>query len=323
MRGTMARSLMLLGLLTMSFAALGQARYPERPVHLIVGFPAGSAADVAGRLIAPKLSDAFGKPFVVENVAGASGNLATERVVKAEPDGHTLALAANGQIIMNRSLSQLAFDPAKDLVPVTQLAALPNILVVPNGAPFAGFLDLIAAAKAHPGQLTYASGGVGGSPHLAGALLTSVAHIDIRHVPYKGVVAALPDLFAGRVTMMFSPASIVMPAVREGRLRALAVTSMKRSPTVADLPTVAEFGLAGFNVEVWLGLLAPVGTPPTIVRSLHREAAKALELPDVQAKLNVLGMERIGNSPEVFAEIIRSEALIWSKVIRDAGIKAD
>ena len=277
MRQTVTPGIILLALLLVAHRpATAQPAYPERPVHLIVGFPAGSSVDLAARVIAPKLSDAFGKPFIVENVLGAAGNLASERVAKAVPDGHTLAFAANGQIIMNPSLYRLTFDPVRDFAPVTELASLPNVLVVANGAPFKTLPELIVAAKAHPGELTYASGGVGGSPHLAGALLNSAAGTDIRHVPYKGAVAAMPDILAGRVTMMFSPASIVMPAVREGRLRALAVTSAKRSSAIADLPAVAEFGFAGFDVTVWLGLLAPAGTPDSIIRRLHLESVKAL-----------------------------------------------
>ena len=324
MRETVARGMMLAVLLLVAYQPVtAQPAYPERPVHLIVGFPAGSSVDLAARLIAPRLSDALGKPFIVENVPGAAGNIASDRVAKAAPDGHTLAFAANGQIIMNPILYRLTFDPVRDFAPVTQLVSLPNILVVANGAPFRTLTELIAAAKAHPGELTYASGGVGGSPHLAGALLNSVAGIDIRHVPYKGVVAAMPDILAERVTMMFSPASIVMPAVRERQLRALAVTSTKRSSAMVDLPTVAEFGFAGFDVTVWLGIMAPAGTPDLIIHRLHLESVKALDLPDVRETLNSLGMDRIGNSPAAFSQVIRSEIPFWQKVIREAHIAAD
>ena len=322
MRETVVRAIMLATLLLVAHRpAFAQTAYPERPVHLLVGFPAGSSVDLAARLIAPKLSDALGKPFIVENVSGAAGNLASERVAKAAPDGHTLTFAANGQIIINPSLYRLTFDPVKDFAPVTQLVSLPNVLVVANGAPFRTFPELIAAAKMHPGKLTYASGGVGGSPHLAGALLNALAGTDIRHVPYKGAVLAMPDILAGRVTMMFSPASIVMPAVREGRLRALAVTSAKRSSAIADLPAVAEFGLAGFDVTVWLGILAPAGTPDSIIRKVHLESVKALALADVREKLEQLGMDCIGNSPEAFSQVIRSEIPVSAKVIHEAGIK--
>jgi tripartite-type tricarboxylate transporter receptor subunit TctC len=322
-RKTVPRGIVLALLLVAQEPAAAQPAYPERPVHLIVGFPAGSSVDLAARLIAPRLANAFGKPFVVENVAGAAGNLASERVARAAPDGHTLAFVANGQIIINPNLYRLAFDPVRELAPVTQLASLPNILVVADGAPIRTFPELVAAARGNPGELTYASGGVGGSPHLAGALLNSIAGTDIRHVPYKGAVAAMPDVLTGRVTMMFSPASIVMPAVREGRLRALAVSSAKRSSTIADLPAVAEFGLSGFDVTVWLGLMAPAGTPDPIIRRLHLESNKALALPDVQDRFKSLGMDQIGNSPQAFSEVIKSEIPFWAKVIRDAHITAE
>jgi tripartite-type tricarboxylate transporter receptor subunit TctC len=317
----MMRRITLAALLVVApIAAVAQTSYPEKPIHLIVGFPAGSAADFVARLLALKLAESLGKPIVVENVTGAAGNMATDRVAKASPDGHTLALAANAQIIMNPSLYRLPFDPAKDFAPITQLAASPNILVVPNAAPVKSFRELVALAKSQPGALTYASGGIGSSPHMAGALLSSAAGINIQHIPYKGVVAAMPDLLAGRVTMMFSPISVVLPTVREGRLRALAVTSLRRSSAVPDLPTVDESGLVGFDVTLWYGLLAPAGTPDTIVHKLHTESIKALARPDVRARLADLGIDIIGNSPDDFARTIKAEIPKWAKIIKESGI---
>jgi tripartite-type tricarboxylate transporter receptor subunit TctC len=303
--------------------AVAQGQYPEKPIHLIVGFPAGSAVDSLARLVGPKLAESLGKPIVIENVVGAAGNLASDRVVKAAPDGHTLALAANAQIIMNPSLYTLPYDPASAFTPISQLVASANLLVVPNTSPAKTVRDLIALAKAKPGALTYASGGVGSSPHMAGALLNAVADLEIRHIPYKGVVAALPDLLAERLSMMFSPIPIVLPPAREGRVRALATTSLKRASALPDLPTVAESGLPGFDVTVWLGLLAPAGTPAPIVRKLHHEAAKVLAMADLRAKLHTLGMDVIGNSPDEFASVIKSEIPFWAKVIKDAGIRPE
>jgi tripartite-type tricarboxylate transporter receptor subunit TctC len=285
-------------------AAIAQSHYPERPIQLIVGFPAGSSVDSAARLLAPKLSAALGKPIIIENVAGAAGNIASGRVAKAAPDGHTLALAANGQIIMNPSLYRLPFDPAKDFEPISQLVASPNLLVVPTTSSVKTFRELIALAKSKPGVLTYASGGVGSSPHMAGSLLNSVAHLDIRHIPYKGVVAALPDVLAQRLNMMFSPVPIVLPAVRNARLRALATTSSKRTSALPEIPTIAESGFPGFDVTVWLGLLAPAGTSAAIVKKLHQESVKVLAMTDVRAKLSNLGMDIIGNSPKEFSGLI-------------------
>jgi tripartite-type tricarboxylate transporter receptor subunit TctC len=300
-----------------------QASYPEKPIHLIVGFPAGSAVDTVARLIAPKLAESLGKPVVIENVPGAAGNVASDRVVKAAADGHTLALAANAQIIMNPTLYRLPYDTASAFAPISQVVASPNLLVVSNAARVKSFRELVALAKAQPGALTYATGGVGSSPHMAGALLNSVAGLDIRHVPYKGVVAALPDLFAERVTMMFSPIPIVLPAVREGRLRALATTSLKRTETLPEVPTVAESGLPGFDVTTWLGLLAPARTPAAVIRRLHQESTKVLAMPDVTTKLKDLGMGVIGNAPDEFADVIKSEIPLWAKVIKEAGIQPE
>jgi tripartite-type tricarboxylate transporter receptor subunit TctC len=320
---TLIHQFALAALLVAPAEALAQANYPEKPIHLILGFPAGSAVDTVARLIAPKLAESLGKPVVIENVLGAAGNIASERVVKAAPDGHTLALASNGQIIMNPTLYRLSYDTASAFVPISQMVASPNLLVVSSSSRLKTFQDVRALAKAQPGVLTYASGGVGSSPHMAGALLNSVAALDIRHVPYKGVVAALPDLFAERVTMMFSPITIVLPAVREMRLRALATTSLKRTAALPDIPTVAESGLPGFDVSTWLGLLAPAGTPTAVVRRLHQESTKVLAMPDVAAKLNELGMDVIGNAPDEFTRVIRSEIPLWAKVIKEAGVQPE
>ena len=254
---------------------------------------------------------------------GAAGNIASDRVVKAPADGYTLALAANGQIITNPSLYHLPYDPISAFAPISELVASPNLLVVPQASPAKTFRDLVELAKAQPGTLTYATGGVGSSPHMAGALLSSMAGLDIRHIPYKGVVAALPDLLAERLTMMFSPASIVLPAVRDGRLRALATTSLTRTSLLPDVPTIAELGLVGFDVTVWLGLLAPAGTPVAILDRLHGETVKVLEMKEIRDKLANLGMDVIGNSPEEFAAVIKSEIPFWADVIRRAGIRSE
>jgi tripartite-type tricarboxylate transporter receptor subunit TctC len=302
---------------------VAQTAYPEKPIRIVVGFPAGSSADFAARLLGQKLTEALGKPVVVENVAGAAGNIATERVAKAAPDGYTLASTTISQIIINPSLYRLPFDPVKDFAPISQVYVSPNILVVHNAVPAKSFRELLALAKAQPGGLTFASGGSGSSPHLAGELLKSMARIDIREVPYKGVVAALPDLLGGRVTMMFSPISVALPPVREGKLRALAVTSLRRSSTVPDLPTIDESGFPGFEVTLWGGLLTPAGTQATIIRRLHLETVKVLALADVRAKFADLGLETIGNSPDEFAALIKSEIPKWAKVIKESGIKPD
>ena len=322
MRQVSALMFGLLALLIVGSPA-AQSNYPEKPIRVVVGFPPGSSADIVARLLGKKLTDALGKPVVVENVAGASGNIASERVAKATPDGHTLAFAANAQIITNPSLYRLPFDPVKDLAPISQVYVSPNILVVHNAVPAKSVQELLALARAQPGGLTFASAAAGSSPHLAGELFKSMTGVDIRHIPYKGGVAAIPDLLGGRVTMMFGPIALVLPLVREGKLHALAVTSLKRSPAIPELPTVDESGVRGYEVTLWGGLLAPVGISATIVRKLHLDTVKALAQSDVRAKFADLGLEAIGNSPDEFAVAIRSEIPKWAKVIKESGIRPD
>ena len=300
-----------------------QPTYPEKPIRMVVGFPPGGAPDIVARVLSQKLSEALGKPIVVDNAAGASGNIATERVAKAAPDGYTLGLLTNGQLVINPSLYKLAFDPLKDFSPVSQVAVSPNMLVVHNAVPAKNVQELIRLARGRPGELTFASGGSGSSPHMAAELLKSVAGLDIRHIPYKGTPAAIPDLLGERVSMMFSPIAVVLPLVREGKLRALAVTSLRRSSTAPELPTIAESGYPGFEYSLWYGLLAPAKAPAAIVGRLHHETVKALALPDLRAKLADLGGEAIGNSPDEFGAIIKSEIPKWAKVIKDAGIKPE
>jgi len=273
------------GLMSGLFALLivgspaAQTTYPEKPIRMVVGLPPGAQTDIVARLLGQKLTEALGKPIVIENVSGAGGNIAAERVAKAAPDGYTLAFASQGSIVVSPSLYSLPFDPVKDFAPVSQLTVSPLMLVVHNAVPAKSVKELVALAKAQPGGLTFASGGGATSPRLGGELFKSAARIDIREVPYKGVVAAIPDLLGGRVTMMFSPIAVGLPLVREGKLRALAVTSSRRSSAVPELPTIAESGYPGFEVAAWYGLLAPARTPATIVRKLHLETVKALALP--------------------------------------------
>ena len=261
--------------------------------------------------------------MVIDNAAGAAGNIASDRVAKAAADGYTLGLLTEAQIAINPGLYTLAFDPLKDFAPVSQVTVSAYILVIHNAVPAKSVKELVALAKAQPGGLTFASAGSGSAPHMVAELFKSVADLDIRHIPYKGVALAIPDLLGGRVTMMFGPIQTVLPVVGEGKLRALAVTSLKRSSAVPELPTIAESGYPGFEVTGWIGLLAPAGTPATIVRKLHLETVKTLALPDLRAKLADLGMEGIGNSPDEFATVIKSEIPKWAKVIKESGIKPD
>ncbi len=303
--------------------AAAQTNYPEKPIRIIVGFPPGGPSDIVARLLGQKLAESLGKSVLVENVPGAAGNIGADRVAKAVPDGYTLGLPNEAQIVINPSLYKLPYDPVKDFAPITQVVVSAQVLVVHPSLPAKNVRELVALAKARPGELTFASGGSGNQVHLAGELLKSMAGIDISHIPYKGVALAIPDLLGGRVTMMFSPISVALPLVREKRLRALAVTSLRRSPTVPELPTMDESGFRGFETTPWFGLLAPATTPATIVRKVYLETVKVLALADVRVKFADLGMEVIGNSPDEFAAAIRSEIPKWAKLIKESGIKAD
>ena len=316
---------LMFGLLALLIAgsAAAQTTYPEKPIRMVVGFPPGGPADTVARLLGQKFTDAWGKPVVIDNAAGAAGNIASDRVAKATADGYTLGPLTEAQIAINPGLYTLAFDSLKDFAPVSQVTVSAYILVIHNAVPAKSVKELVVLVKAQPGGLTFASAGSGSAPHMVAELFKSVAHLDIRHSPYKGVAPAIPDLLGGRVAMMFSPTPVALPLVRDGKLRALAVTSLRRSSVAPELPTIAESGYPGFEVSGWIGVVAPAGTPSAIIRTLHLETVKALAQPDLRAKLADLGLEGIGNSPDEFAAVIKSEIPKWAKVIKDAGIKAD
>ena len=277
------RLLVALAALASAGSAMAQANYPDRPVRIIVGFAPGGPADIAARVIGEKLSDAWGKPVLIENVTGAGGNMATDRVAKAAPDGYTLALGSSGPFVIHPSLYQkLPFDPVKDFVPITQLCFTPNILVINNDVPAKSATELAALAKAQPGKLTFGSAGVGTTQHLAGELFKSMGGIDIQHVPYRGISGVMPDVLGGRLTMVFGNTTATLPLAREGKVRALAVTSPKRMAAIPDLATMAESGFPGFDAVAWFALLAPTGTPEPIVTAIHRETARILARADVR-----------------------------------------
>jgi tripartite-type tricarboxylate transporter receptor subunit TctC len=304
-------------------AAVGQTNYPEQTIKIVVGFPPGVAPDVTSRLFADKFSASWGVPVVVENVAGAGGNIATDRVAKAAPDGYTLLMGGNSALVFSPSMyEKLPYDPIKDFVPITQVFVAANILVVHPDLPATTLPELVALARAQPGALTYGHAGVGTSQHLAAELFRSMAHIDIRPVAYRGTTALLPDLLAGRLTMSFANISNALPLVREGKLRAFAVTSLKRSVAVPDLPTMAESGYPGFEAVPWFGLLAPAGTPPVVVEKIYRETARCLAMPQLRTQLERLGLDVIGNTPAEFAALIKAEIPQWAVVIKSAGIRA-
>jgi tripartite-type tricarboxylate transporter receptor subunit TctC len=323
MHRTMPRGALMIALFSGCFAgtALAQSSYPDRAVKIEVGYAAGGPLDVVARLLADKLAQIWGKPVVVENISGASGNIAADRVSKATPDGYTLLLASNVNIAVNPKLyKNMPFDPVKDLVPITQVAYSPNILVVPNDLPVNSVQELVAYAKGNPGKVSYASAGVGTTQHLAGELFKTIAKIDIQHVPYRGAAPAITDLLGGRVSMFFGPPASLLGLVKEGKVRALAVTSAQRFPAAPDLPTMIEAGYPGFVSVLSVGWMAPVGTAKDVIEKIYKDSAKALAAPDVRERLQKIGTEPMGTSPAAFAADIAREVPQWAKVIEAAGI---
>jgi len=311
----------LLVLLTVQTAS-AQSGYPNRPVKIVIGFTPGTAPDVVARILADRFAEDWGAPVVIENIPGAGSNIATERVAKAAADGYTLLMGGNGALVINPSLFEtLPFDPVKDFAPISQIFIAANVLVLPPEQPVKSVADLVALAKAQPGKLTYAHAGVGTSQQLAAELFKYMAHVDIKGVPYRGTTAFLPDLLANRITMSFANITNAMTLVREGKLRALAITSIKRSALAPDLPTMAESGYPGFEAVPWFGLLAPAGTPQDIIDKVHAETVKVMAMPEIRKKFDELGLESVGNTPAEFAAVIKKETPAWAKVIRDADIK--
>jgi len=314
-------------LAALSFAARAQPDsgpstiYPNKTVRMFVGFTPGSATDITARIFAQKFSEAWNLPVVVENIPGAGGSVAVARVAKAPADGYTLVYAANGAMTIAPSLqANLAYDPARDLSPISLVLMMPSILAVNNDVPAKNLQELIALAKARPGKLSYASPGNGTPQHVGGELLKSLAGVDIVHVPYRG--AQFTDVISGRVTIALQNAAAVLPSVRDGRLRALAVTSLQRSPNMPELPTIAESGFPGFEATSWFALLAPAATPAPIINKLHQESVKALAQPAFQARFAQLGLDTVGSSPAELAAIIKADIGKWARVIKEAGITA-
>ncbi len=297
-------------------------KYPDRSVRIIVGFPPGTAPDVSARILGNKFTEHWGIPVVVENLTGAGSNIATERVAKSTPDGYTLLMGGNPSLVISPSLyEKLPYDPVKDFALISQVFVAANILTVHPDVPAKTLQELVALAKAQPGKLTYGHAGIGTSQHLAGELFKYMAHVDITPVAYRGSTAVVPDLLAGRLTMFFGNVVNVMPLIRDGKLRAFAVTSLKRSAVAPDIPTFNESGFPGFEAVPWFGLMAPAGTPPEIIDIVYRETIKDLALPDVRKAMGDQGLDIIGNAPAEFAAVLKKEIPQWAKVIKEANIK--
>ena len=305
-------------------AAAAADAYPAKPVRFVVAFPPGGGTDIIARSIAQKLAERIAQQVVVDNRPGAGGNIGTDMVAKSAPDGYTLLMGSAGPLAINASLfGKMPFDPIKDLAPVTLAASTPNVLLVHPALRAATLKELIALAKARPGEINFASSGHGTPAHLAGELFNLMAGVEMVHVPYKGAAPALADLLGGQVQIMFSTMPPALPHVRDGKLRALAVTSAKRSPAAPELPTVDETALPGFEANTWHGVVVPAGTPGAIVARLNREIVAILHLPDVVERFSSQGAEALGSTPEEFAAYIKSETLKWAKVVRDSGAKAE
>lgn len=304
-------------------AATAAPIYPDKPVRMIVAVPPGGPADTLARLIAPRLSEALGQVIVIDNRPGANGNIAYEMAARAVPDGYTLVLVAAGVAINPSLYREVKFDPLKDFAPITQGIAVPNILIVHPAVTATSVKELIALAKARAGQITFASAGNGTSGHLALEQFKQLAGIDVIHVPYKGGGPALTEVMAGQVQALFSIALAAMPQIKGGKVRALAITTAKRSALAPELPTVAESGFPGFEVVGWFGWLAPAKTPPEIVTRLYKEISRILGEPATRERLQALGADAVGNTPQAFTAFIKSEHAKWAAVIKQAKIQAE
>jgi tripartite-type tricarboxylate transporter receptor subunit TctC len=304
-------------------AAQTGAAYPVKPVRFVVPYTPGGGTDLMARALAQRLTESLGQPVIVENRAGASGNLGMEFVARAAPDGYTIALALTAQYAVNPALyPKLPYDPVRDFAPVMLVARNPYVLVVHPTLPVKSARDLIALAKARAGELTFSSSGNGSGAHLCGEMLKTMAKVNLLHIPYKGAGALLPDLIAGQTHLSFVTWSSVGPQVRGGRLRALGVTTEKRSPALPELPALAET-LPGYDLPVWYGIVAPAGTPREIVARLNGEILKVINTPDFRQRIEVDAVEPIGSTPEQLGDYIRSELAKWAKIVRDSGAKVD
>ena len=318
------RLLMALALLAVGVGTvLGQA-YPNRPIRIVVPFAAGAGVlDIMARLVGQHLGASLGQQVVIDNRPGAGGIVGAEVVAKAEPDGYTLLMGNTALVVSPYLYSKLPFEPLTDFVPVTLVNSAPLLLVVHPSVPVQSVKELIAYAKARPGQLNYGSGGVGSTPYLATELLKAMAGIDVVHVPYKGGAPALADLVAGQLTFMIENVPGTMPLVKSGKLRALAITSAQRSPLAPDLPTMAEAGVPDYEMVGWNGVFVAKGTPAEIVARLNSDLAKVLRLPDVKEQMATLGAEPGGDSTAAFGAFVKAESARWGRIIKERGIRPE
>ena len=303
--------------------ALAQA-YPAKPIRFVVPYPAGGPLDTVARLLGYKVSESVHQPVIVDNKPGAGGNIGADAVAKSPPDGYTILMGAVATHAINPTLyASIPYDPIRDFIPVTQVASTPNVLVLNPSIPASTVREFIAYAKAHPGELNFGSGSTGSAGHLAGELFKSMAAIEMTHIPYKGAAPAMQDLIGGRIQLMFDNLASSLGQVRAGKVKAIAVTTARRTALAPELPTIAESGLPGFDISTWFGIFVPAGTPRDVVEKLHGEFTRALADRDVREKMLTLGAEPVGSRPEEFAAYIRAEADKYARVIRASGAKAD
>ena len=306
-------------LLTLPLSAAAQ--YPQRAIKMIVPFPPAGATDVVGRIVAQKLTERLGQSVVVENRPGAGGSIGSDLVAKSAPDGYTLLMATSSTHSIGPALQKLPYDPIRDFAAITHVANVPNVLVVSPKLPVGSVRELIAYAKARPGQLNFASSGIGTIVHLNAELFKMLAGVDIVHVPYKGTALSIPDLANGSVAILFDSLASVMPHVKSGNVRPLALNAQQRSSLLPDVPTLAEAGMPAFDRYTWFGMFAPAGTPPEMVRRLQAEVAAALKATDLRERFDAVGAEPVGSSPEQFVERIRSDTVRWAEVIKAGNVK--
>jgi tripartite-type tricarboxylate transporter receptor subunit TctC len=313
----------LLTVLTLSLlpALAATQDFPAKPIKLIVPFPAGGPNDIIARIVGQRISELTKQPVIIDNRGGAGGALGTDAVAKAAPDGYTIGIVNLGALAINQSMEKVPYETLKDLAPVTLVVTVPEMLVVAGNVPAKNMSELVALAKAQPGKLNFASTGPGSLPHLAGELLKLTAQIDIAHVPYRGAAPAINDLLGQQVQMTFLDLPAILPHIRSGTLKPIALGTDARAPTAPDVPTTFELGMPALRIENWYGMVAPGGTPPAIVAALNKITTTALADPSVKEKLAEQGLTTVGNSPEQFRDYIAAETAKWAKVIKDAGIQ--
>ena len=317
-------SIALAASMTLAASPAAAQSYPSKPIRILVGFSPGGGTDVMARLIGQKLTEAWNAQVVVENRPGAGGVLAADLTAKAAPDGYTLMIGhVNSHGIAPAAMSKMPYDAARDFAPVILIGTTPNMLVANAGTGAKSLDDIVRAARANPGKLTFGSAGNGSSQHLATEMFKLAAKVDVLHIPYKGSGQMIPDLIAGQIGYSFDTMTAITPHVKSGKVTPIATTRLKRSPAYPNLPTVAELGYPGFDVSTWYGLMAPAGTPAEIVTRLNREVDRILTLPEVKEKLNSVGAEDGGGSPEQFGKFVRDEIAKYSKIVKEAGVKLD